>query len=82
MKHLVSHRGSNGSVRPQVCTALPCLYNLPFGVEYAHDCSGVVPLGLQRSLFCPRLEPDTLKHQLGKLAALSGSDLMSSCGRG
>jgi len=25
-----------------VCSALPCLYNLPFGAEYADDCAGGV----------------------------------------
>ncbi|CAE7251970.1 unnamed protein product [Symbiodinium necroappetens] len=28
-----------------VCSALPCLYNLPFGAEYADDCAGVVTDG-------------------------------------
>ncbi|CAE7203871.1 SELP, partial [Symbiodinium natans] len=25
-----------------VCVALPCLYNLPFGLEYTHDCDGAL----------------------------------------
>ena len=47
-------------ITKQVCSALPCLYNLPFGAEYADDCAGgVVWLG--------RTKPNT--GPLGSMAA-------------
>ena len=39
-----------GVVGSEVCVALPCLYNLPFGLEYTHDCDGALPLGLADTL--------------------------------